>query len=103
MTSKSKPARKVPPTPKRTPWLLYVGVAALALIIVGVVLLWRQPAQTGSPEQASGPRLALNQEKIDFGQVPVEKVVKATFQVKNVGDAPLQILNQPQVRVVQGC
>jgi hypothetical protein len=103
MTNKSKLSKEQAAPSGRTPWLLYVGVAALVLIIVGVALLWRQPTQTGSPKQVSGPRLAVDQEKIDFGQVPVEKLVKATFQVKNVGDAPLQILNQPQVRVVQGC
>jgi hypothetical protein len=103
MTNRSKRSTNQPAPPERTPWLLYVGVAALVLIIVGVMLLWRQPARTGGPAQASGPRLAVDQEKIDFGQVPVEKMVKATFQVKNIGDAPLQILNQPQVRVVQGC
>ena len=103
MGAKSKQGKKQIAPPRRTPWLLYVGVAAFVLIIVGVVLLWRPTAQTGSPAQVTGPRVAVNQEKIDFGQVPVEKVVKATFLVKNVGDAPLQILNQPQVRVAQGC
>ena len=29
--------------------------------------------------------------------------VTAAFKVKNVGSAPLQILGQPQVRVVEGC
>ncbi len=61
-------------------------------------------AATGSPAQVTGqPKLAVDREQIDFGKVPLDKTVKATFKLTNVGDQPLQILSQPVVEVKQGC
>ena len=42
-------------------------------------------------------------QQIDFGKVPLDIPVKATFKLSNVGDQPLQILGQPIVEVKQGC
>jgi hypothetical protein len=52
---------------------------------------------------AEGARLAVDKQEIDFGKVPVDKLVSAIFTVSNVGDQPLQILEEPQVEVVEGC
>ncbi|MBM4458724.1 MAG: DUF1573 domain-containing protein [Chloroflexi bacterium] len=49
------------------------------------------------------PRLAVDQKTMDFGKVPLDIPVKATFKLTNVGDQPLQILNKPIVEVRQGC
>jgi hypothetical protein len=49
------------------------------------------------------PRLAVDQKQMDFGKVPLDIPLKATFKLSNVGDQPLQILNQPVVEVKQGC
>ncbi len=94
------------PAPKRATWPLFVGAAALVLVIFGVVVLTRPAGGTASPSSpqgAVGPELTVDRELIDFGEVPVEKVVKATFLLQNTGGEPLNILNQPQVRVVEGC
>jgi len=84
-----------------------VAGGALLVIVVGVVLLatgGRGSSGTGSPAQvAGGPALAVDQQKIDFGKVPLDIPVKATFQLSNVGDQPLQILNEPVVEVKKGC
>ncbi len=94
------------PAPKRAPWPLFVGAAALVLIIFGVAVLMRAGGETASPsnpQSANAPQLTVDRELIDFGEVPVEKVVKATFLLQNTGGETLNILNQPQVRVVEGC
>lgn len=94
------------PAPRRTPWPLFVGAAALVLIIFGVVVLMRPEGETASPsspQTAGVPQLTVDRELIDFGEVPVEKVVKVTFLLQNTGGETLNILNQPQVRVVEGC
>ena len=39
----------------------------------------------------------------DFGRVPLDIPVRATFTLSNDGDQPLQILNQPVVEVKEGC
>jgi len=45
----------------------------------------------------------VDRQQIDFGKLPLDKTVKATFQVSNVGDQPLQIVSEPVVEVKQGC
>jgi hypothetical protein len=103
---------KTTPPFKRNAWPLRLagpivtGVAVLA-IIAGIVLLsnlGRGSSGTGNPAQVTGrPELAVGQALINFGKVPLDKPVKATFKLSNVGDQPLQILNQPVVEVKQGC
>jgi len=97
---------KTPP-PKRTGLPLYLAGGALLVIIIGVVL-WalagRGSSGTSVPAQVSGkPSLAVDREQIDFGKVPLDIPVKATFKLSNVGDQPLQIVGQPLVEVKQGC
>lgn len=96
---------KIPP-PKRKGLPLYLAGGALLVIIIGVMLaiVGRGSSGTSSPAQVTGqPKLAVDQQKIDFGKVPLDIPVKATFQLSNIGDEPLQILNQPVVEVKQGC
>ncbi len=49
------------------------------------------------------PRLAVDRTRIDFGKVPLDVPVRATFRLSNIGDRPLKLLNQPVVEVKQGC
>ncbi|OIO96329.1 MAG: hypothetical protein AUK03_04105 [Anaerolineae bacterium CG2_30_64_16] len=95
----------LPPTRSRLP--LFLAGGALLVIIIGVAWLansGRGSTNTASPAQIAGrPALAVDQQKIDFGKVPLDIPVKATFKLSNVGDQPLQILNQPVVEVKQGC
>jgi len=96
-----------PPPPKRNNLPLYLAGGALLVIIIGVVLFaltGRGSSGTSSPAQVTGQaKLAVDQQKIDFGKVPLDIPIKATFKLSNVGDQPLQILNQPVVEVKQGC
>jgi hypothetical protein len=84
-----------------------VAGGALLVIIIGVVLLanlGRGSSGSGSPAQVTGlPKLVVDRQQIDFGKVPLDIPVKAAFKLSNVGDRPLQILNQPIVEVKQGC
>jgi hypothetical protein len=93
---------------KRNTLPLYLAGGALLVIIIGIVLLLSNPGRgasgSGSPAQVTGqPKLALDREQINFGKVPLDKTVKATFQVSNIGDQPLQILGEPMVEVRAGC
>ena len=107
---KAGKAKTPPPKRNNLPPRLAVPIAvggALLVIIIGVVLLataGRGSSGSSSPAQVSGrPALAVDRQQIDFGKVPLDIPVKATFTLTNVGDQPLQILNQPVVEVKQGC
>jgi hypothetical protein len=99
-------AAAVPPS-RRGALLLTAAAGALLLIVLGFVLLARPggpAANTAGPTSAvNAPRLAVDRTLINFGKVPLDVPVKATFRLSNVGDRPLSILNQPVVEVKQGC
>jgi hypothetical protein len=89
---------------KRIPPLMWVGVAGLLLLVAGLAVLLRQPAQAAkAPQFTGGPKLAVDQAKIDFGTLPLDKPVKASFKLTNVGDQTLEIAGLPKVEVKQGC
>jgi hypothetical protein len=98
---------KTTPPPQRNNLLLYLAGGALLVIIIGGVLLalaGRGSSGTSVPAQVNGkPSLVVDREQIDFGKVPLDIPVKATFKLSNAGDQPLQIVGQPLVEVKQGC
>ncbi len=85
----------------------YVGLLLLA-VLAGLVAACAssagpkvEPAPTVGAF-SGGPRLAVNDKLVDYGDVPFNKEVRATFQVKNVGDKRLE-LKKVDVETVQGC
>ncbi len=104
--SKGKKAQTAPRPPRGRLSLLLAG-GTLLVIIVGAVWLatsGRGASGAGGPAQVAGrPALAVDRTLIDFGKVPLDAPVRATFRLSNVGDRPLQILNQPVVEVKAGC
>jgi hypothetical protein len=90
--------------PRRRPWIH--GVIGLALV-AGVAAIWAavpRDGATGEPAMhRGGPRLAIDQELIDFGAVRYNQFVEARFRLKNVGDQPLRLPASPPIEVVEGC
>jgi len=84
-------------------WLKIVtALAAIGFVVLLVVLVMQMA--TGSGSTGAGPKLVVDQEKIDFGRVIFDKPVRAVFTLKNVGDQPLQIPNRNiPLRLVEGC
>jgi hypothetical protein len=78
----------------------------LAVAIL-VILLVAQPWSGDDPQVtlqvAGSPRLMVEQTVIDEGYIRYNVPVRTTFRLSNVGDQPLQILDAPQVRLVEGC
>lgn len=105
MAHKSYSSQKPAPAPKRGSRLpLYVLGGALVLIMIGLFALFRGAAAPASPVEVAGqPRLAVDREQVDFGKVPVDKLVRAEFQLSNTGDEALQLLSTPVVEVREGC
>jgi hypothetical protein len=81
--------------------------AALAVLVLAAIGTWfwlgRQDPLAAAPLHTGGPRLAVDTDTIDFGAVRFEKMVTATFHVKNVGDQTLTLAANPPVEVVEGC
>lgn len=71
----------------------------LGLVAAGAVVWWNR----GSPRALSGtPRLTLDREVIDLGNVGFSVPVDAVFNVTNTGDAILQLVAS-RVDVLSGC
>ncbi len=94
---------------QQPPWLIAgIGlVVAVGALIVG--LATRTSASSVSapanftPQVTGAPRVAVAQAQIDHGDVKLGLTINSVFQVRNVGDKPLQILGEPRVEVVEGC
>ncbi len=56
-----------------------------------------------SSSDISGPRLAVDRERIDLGILPFNKRAAAEFRVQNVGASDLIILEKPVIELVEGC
>jgi hypothetical protein len=79
-----------------------VGLAILTSVFTWIVL--PTEGTTGeAPKFRGGARLAVDTDLIDFGALPYNQMVEARFQLKNVGDHPLQLPASPPVEVVEGC
>jgi hypothetical protein len=101
---KKKVRGRRPPEPKRSGAVILAALGVLVLAAVGTwVWLGRQDPLAAAPVYAGGPRLAVDTDTIDFGAVRFEKMVTATFRLKNVGDQTLTLAANPPVEVVEGC
>jgi hypothetical protein len=92
-------------TRRSLPWPVWAALGGLVLLAAGLVFLSRPGTQAASekPLVTRQPKLVVNQDKIDFGTVPLGKPVEATFKLTNVGDQPLEIEGQPTIQVLKGC
>lgn len=107
MSNKSRRRRRARrrQPPRQFPWL-WLGVAGGLALIVGLVLflqLGSADEPQATPQVSGAPRLQVDQAIVDEGYVKFEVPVRTTFRLKNVGDQPLKLLNQPAVQLVEGC
>lgn len=80
-------------------WIL-AGASVLVLAGVGI---WIAGNSTESGSGQIGPRLVVNQERIDLGRQPFDKMVRASFLVQNTGDRSLTLDASAPVRAIEGC
>ena len=86
------------------PLPVWLGAAGLVLIVAGIFFAGRSGKESDfTPEVAGSPRLEVDKEMIDLGEVQLGKWVEVSFEVQNVGDRPLRILEKPWIEVVEGC
>lgn len=90
---------------RRASPLMWLTLASgIGFIILLAVFLVQQGASESVPGSIEGPRIAVDQERIDLGRVAFDKSVRAVFTIKNVGNKPLTISErQIATKLVEGC
>lgn len=113
-----RPSASSKPQPAQTGrpgWLAAVllGLAGVALVSALVWLAQRnatEPAQN-APAQAApsdsstanGPRIGVDQDRFDYGDVKLNTTIETAIHVKNIGSEALALDSSPVVEVVEGC
>ncbi len=98
-------AKNKQPTPSNTarpPYRIAALIAVVVMAGLAALAAWLlQPAY--APEYTGGARLQVDKTAIDFGQVKYDVPVEAVFTLKNIGDAPLRLVREPVVELIEGC
>jgi len=81
---------------KRFPWM-FVAIGGILLIIVAFFFTNQNGDGGGTPS------IAVDQQKIDYGDVKFN--VEKTFAIKvtNTGDGTLRFKENPYIEVLEGC
>ena len=92
----SKKNKKRKQQKKQFPW--YLLALGGILVVVAAVLFTRQDGDGGGT-----PSIAVDQQKIDYGDVKFG--VNKTFAIKvsNTGDGTLRFKEDPHIEVMEGC
>jgi hypothetical protein len=78
---------------------LLVGGLILVLAAFGFSLLNRNDAGEGGGD----PAIAVDQERIDYGDVKLDTPLTFQFKVTNTGSGTLKFTQEPYIEVVEGC
>jgi hypothetical protein len=90
--------------PKRSLLPLWLSLAGLVLVLIAGWALWSSNAQTKANVEVKGaPRLKVDQEKIDHGDLKLGNQVHDAIRVTNIGDRPLLFSEAPYIEVKEGC
>jgi len=83
-------------------WLIIPG---LALVVVAVVVLLSSGGNKKADIEVTGsPKLKVEQEVYDYGDVKLGGVpIRTVVKVTNVGDQPLRFNEAPYIEVLEGC
>ena len=74
------------------------------MIALGLVLV-AAAAIVALAQNAGGgtPRLTVDPQQIDYGDVKLGTELTFEIHVRNEGDGPLRFRDQPSIQVVEGC
>jgi hypothetical protein len=82
---------------KSTPWgLLTLG--GLLLLVAAYLFATRDAGDGGGT-----PSIAVDQQKIDYGDVKFNTNKTFTIKVTNTGDGTLRFTEEPYIEVLEGC
>ena len=105
--SRYKKANRAAPKPKsRLPiWLVLIALGGVALIVVAALDGAARSASTPAAtlEAHGAPKLKVDRDAVDFGNVKLGQTVQVSFEVTNVGDQALRFTEAPYVEVAVVC
>ena len=90
---------------KSSPSFLLVAaiVGGLLLFLAALSMLGGSGGRKAAIEVTGQPRLKVDQEVVDLGEIQLGRTVEAAFVLTNVGDQPLRVTDPPYAEVVEGC
>ncbi len=97
MTKQSRTGR--PPTGGHR----WVGVAVATLLVLSLTSCESRDQEPRAIDTIGTPVLQLDRDYVDFGDVPFNQMIEATFEVTNTGDATLLFAETPFVELKDGC
>lgn len=95
MSKRRRRQRKTISTP------LFLLMAAGALLVAAGIVLGVLQLDAGS--EGGTPDLVVDQELIDYGDVPLDTTLAFTLTVTNVGDGVLRFREEPYIQILEGC
>ena len=89
---------------RAVPFPIMAVAGGLALVGIAAFALFAPRSGRGGETEVTGqPRLKVDREMINLGDVRLGQTVDASFLLTNVGDQPLQLAEEPYIEVVEGC
>lgn len=89
---------------RRAAWVTAWGVLLLAVL---TIVVWQSRrhgnSRVAAPNTAETPRLTVDRERIDLGDVHLRQLTQASFEIHNAGNQPLRFIQPPWVEVAEGC
>ena len=86
---------------------LAIVAGGLILLAVAAYALWgngaARPGANFKPEVTGAPKIKVDRDKVDLGDVKLGQTVDVSFEITNLGDQPLRLAEAPYVEVVEGC
>lgn len=84
--------------------LLIATVSVAAVVVLAVNAMSGEPPLRDIVIDTTGtPVLQVDSDHVDFGDVPYNQMVEASFEVTNAGDATLIFAEKPFIEVKDGC
>ncbi|RPI29875.1 MAG: hypothetical protein EHM70_15320 [Chloroflexota bacterium] len=99
-STKHKPKQK----PKKSLLPLWLALVGLGLVLVAGWSVWSSNSQAKANIEVKGaPRLKVEKDTIDHGDIKLGNQIRDDIRVTNVGDQPLRFTEAPFIEVKEGC